>query len=58
VILDARLGGHDVMVGDIDGDGDIDIASKIWSVWKENGNEGRVHVDWLENLSGRKPGVQ
>lgn len=55
VILDARLGGHDVYTGDIDGDGDIDIASKIWSVWKENGNGGAVHCDWLENLSQPKP---
>jgi hypothetical protein len=50
VVLDSRLGGHDVLVGDVDGDGDIDIASKIWSVWKENGNGGKVHIDWLENL--------
>jgi hypothetical protein len=51
VILDSRLGGHDVWTGDIDGDGDVDIASKIWRVWTGNGNNGRVHVDWLENLS-------
>jgi hypothetical protein len=55
VILDQRLGGHDVLVGDIDGDGDLDIASKIWSVWKSNGNGGAVHADWLENLSVRRP---
>ncbi|MBE0657958.1 MAG: VCBS repeat-containing protein [Bryobacteraceae bacterium] len=55
VILDQRLGGHDVYVGDIDGDGDLDIASKIWSVWKDNSNGGQVHIDWLENLSKSKP---
>jgi hypothetical protein len=53
VILDARLGGHDVRVGDVDGDGDLDIVSKIWSVWSENGNGGRVHIDYLENLTRR-----
>jgi hypothetical protein len=51
VILDSRLGGHDLWTGDVDGDGDIDIVSKIWRVWPGNGNNGRVHVDWLENLS-------
>jgi hypothetical protein len=55
LILDARLGGHDLMVGDIDGDGDPDIASKIWRAWKDNGNAGRVHVDWLENLRKKEP---
>ncbi len=55
VILDQRLGGHDVLVGDIDGDGDLDIASKIWSVWKDNSNGGAVHLDWLENLSKTRP---
>lgn len=54
VILDARLGGHDVRVGDVDGDGDLDIVSKIWSVWGGNGNGGRVHVDYLENVTRRK----
>ena len=51
VILDSRLGGHDAWVGDVDGDGDLDIVSKIWRVWSGNGNNGRVHVSWLENLS-------
>jgi len=53
VILDARLGGHDVRVADVDGDGDLDIVSKIWNVWRENANGGRVHVDYLENLTRR-----
>jgi len=55
VILDTRLGGHDIRVGDVDNDGDLDIVSKIWSVWDGNANAGRVHVDFLENLT-RKTG--
>jgi hypothetical protein len=51
VIMDARLGGHDVQVADVDGDGDLDIVSKIWRVWTGNGNQGKVHIDYLENLT-------
>ena len=48
IILDTRLGGHELQVGDVDGDGDIDICSKAgackvgtatmgkctWTTWK------------------------
>lgn len=50
IIFDGRLGGHDALAADVDGDGDLDILSKIWSVWSENGNGGVEHVDVLENL--------
>ncbi len=49
IILDAKLGGHDICIGDIDNDGDIDICSKLWSVWPQNSNKGRIHVDVLIN---------
>ena len=54
IILDAKLGGHDLQVGDVDKDGDIDICSKAWGPRPWNGNGGRMHVDFLENLAVRK----
>ncbi len=54
VIFEGGLGGHDVLVGDIDGDGDPDIVSKIWGAWSENANQGKVHADWLENLTRQR----
>lgn len=53
VILDSKLGGHELQVGDVDRDGDMDICSKPWGPRPWNGNSGRMHVDFLENL--RKP---
>jgi len=50
VILDARLGGHAAVAADFDGDGDLDIVSKLWRPRKDNANGGRNHVDFLENL--------
>jgi hypothetical protein len=50
VILDAGLGGHEAVVGDVDGDGDLDICSKLWRPRPDNANDGRSHVDYLENL--------
>jgi hypothetical protein len=54
IILDQKLGGHELQVGDVDGDGDIDICSKPWGPRPWNGNGGRMRVGFLENLS--KPG--
>ena len=50
VILDTQLGGHELQVGDVDRDGDIDICSKPWGPRPWNGNAGKMHVDFLENL--------
>jgi hypothetical protein len=49
ILLDKRLGGHELQVGDVDGDGDIDIVSKPWSAAATNGADGKMHVDFLEN---------
>jgi hypothetical protein len=54
IILDLKLGGHELQVGDVDGDGDIDICSKPWGAAAWNGAGGKMHVDYLENLL-RKP---
>ncbi len=54
VILDNGLGGHEAVVGDVDGDGDIDIASKLWRPRRDNANGGRNHADYLENLRAQK----
>jgi hypothetical protein len=49
ILLDRRLGGHELQVGDVDGDGDLDICSKPWSAAPTNGAGGKLHVDFLEN---------
>lgn len=50
VIFDGRLGGHDALIGDVDGSGYPDICAKIWNRWSENANSGREHADCLRNL--------
>ncbi len=48
-VLDKRLGGH-LAVAAIDGDGGLNLISKLWRPRNDNGNHGRNHVDLLENL--------
>jgi hypothetical protein len=54
VILDANLGGHEAVVADVDGDGDLDICSKDWTPRKENALGGKNHFDYLENITPRR----
>ena len=42
------------VVADVDGDGDLDICSKLWRARKDNANGGRNHPDFLENLATTK----
>lgn len=50
VVLDMGLGGHEAVAADFDGDEDLDIISKLWRPRKDNANQGKNHVDLLENL--------
>jgi hypothetical protein len=49
VVLDANLGGHEAVAGDVDADGDIDVCSKPWSAAASNAVGGSHHLDFLEN---------
>lgn len=51
VIFDGKLGGHEAVVADVDGDGDLDICSKLWRPRRDDANNGRNHADFLENVS-------
>ncbi len=53
VILDANLGGHEAVVGDVTGNGLPDIISKPWAPRKGNAVGGKVFVVFLENVSDR-----
>lgn len=49
VILDANLGGHATVIGDITGNGSLDILTKPWSAHPENAIGGKMYVMFLEN---------
>jgi hypothetical protein len=52
VILDANLGGHAAMVGDVTGNGLLDIVAKPWNAQSTNALGGKMFVVFLENVSG------
>ncbi len=51
VVLDANLGGHAAVVGDITGNGLPDIISKPWNASPKNALGGKMFVVFLENVS-------
>jgi len=51
VILDANLGGHTAVVGDVTGNGRMDIISKPWVASDKNAVGGKTFVVFLENIS-------
>ncbi len=44
IIHEDNPGWHDAQIGDVDGDGDIDIVSKVW-----NADGPNYHLDYWEN---------
>jgi hypothetical protein len=50
VILDANLGGHATMVGDVTGNGLPDVISKPWRPSPRNAVQGSMYIVFLENL--------
>lgn len=54
IVLDQKLGGHEIQAGDVDGDGRIDICSKVWGPKDWNGAGGKVHVDFLKNVTPKE----
>ena len=52
VILDANLGGHATVVGDVTGNGWPDLISKPWAPYEGNALGGKPFVLFLENLGG------
>ena len=51
VILDANLGGHEAIVGDVTGNGRPDIIGKPWYPHPDNAVGGKAFVVFLENTS-------
>ncbi len=53
VILDANLGGHECVAGDVTGNGRLDILGKPWVAHPQNALGGKSFVIFLENITGQ-----
>ncbi len=51
VISDINLGGHEIVAGDVTGDGKLDIIGKPWNPSPKNALGGRGYVLFLHNVS-------
>jgi hypothetical protein len=51
VVLDANLGGHEALAGDVTGNGRLDIIGKPWRPHPQNAAGGKPFVVFLENVS-------
>ncbi|MCJ7738100.1 MAG: VCBS repeat-containing protein, partial [Anaerolineae bacterium] len=51
VILDAGLGCHALVAGDVTGNGKLDILGKPWRASPDNAVDGSMFVVFLENVS-------
>ena len=51
VIHEGRPGWHDAVLGDVDGNGAVDIVTKVWNTdWNKDGRN--YHVDYWKNCIG------
>ncbi len=50
-ILDVNLGGHAAVVGDVTGNGLLDVIANPWNPRPDNALGGRMHVVFLENIA-------
>jgi len=50
VILDANLGGHEAVVGDVTGNGLLDVVAKPWRPHGDNAVGGKMFVAFLEHV--------
>lgn len=49
VILDINLGGHATVVGDITGNGSLDLLTKPWRAHPKNALNGKMYIMFLKN---------
>ena len=51
VILDVNLGGHATVIGDMTGNGSLDILTKPWRAHSKNALNGKMYIMFLEKIN-------